>query len=567
MVERELKIPELMVSVPTRPIAFGDAFESSRMSEDDMKNAARFPEASPSSMSSGWQSEAMKLAQAPHVIAANLGLGAFRSQGMELLESIEELVSQEVFDLDTDVARFLRVASDAFSRFDEVSSALRAVPYVGAVLGVIVSVARTVKKSVEYRAPLPPQLKMDPVHDAEEVTAALQMIRSRGDWTPLFLPNEGPTNAEQGGWTMVQEDGGFRFGRGDRVTGFGCSPGDYFFVAKGVQARIGTKDVTIPNDSRTPRHSLILRKGQNPVSLRERVFSIGEWYPGLAALGRSVWSMINSPDSAAMFQVDGFALIEGWSNYHHSTARFKDAMDRWLGRELKNGSKRWKRDMIAGYLSHVGAAFHDVRRADGSVLSQEELLELALDANRRPVAQTVGMQAVRAASSLVKQQYAVSGTRLNALVSKDAPALVANRELRDHFLKKRAELQEVGRFDTVDLAEVPDESLRSKLVASRRTNPEGAQRPVGAPGAMGFADPVVVAREERWRREVELELIPKPPPMTGLGVPLVEPKPTQGSGRLLGATLVAAAGLGSVAFYAHRRRRAHRTRSARGSRP
>ena len=555
-----VKIPQLEVSVPTQPIAFGADFVTTRMSEDQLENAARLPEADPSVLEGPWQSEAMVLAQAPHVIAAELGLGNFRSLGQGTLDAIRALVSQDVFDHDTDVAPFLVKASEWVSRFDEVSEGLQSVPFVGMALGVIVSVAKTLRGALRNKAPLPPRLEMDPGLDAREVSRALGMIRTREDWTPLFLPKLAPVT-EYGGWTATPEQGSFVFGRGEGVE-FGCAPGDLFFVAKGVQARVSAADVTIPSRSRTPRRRLILRTGQNPATLRARVFSIGEWYPALAALGRSVWSMIGV-DSAAMFQVDGYALIERWGDYHHGTARFKHAMDRWLGEELSNGSKRWKREQIAGYLAHVGAAFHDARNSDGSPLSQRDLLELAVNANRRPVFETVGMQATRAASNLVIRQYAASKSPLNALVSKDAPALRANKDLREHFLQARSEQRRAGRFDSIDLEEVPDKDLRSKLTARRRTQPGGHTRPRGAlAGATSLADPGTL---EKWRRaRADLNAIPKPPPMTGFGVP-AEPGSTTRSGRVLAATLVAAAGIGGVAVVAHQRR-GSRTQAAGGRR-
>ncbi len=551
-----MKIPESAVSVPTRPIAFGDTFTTTRMSEAQLDNARRLPEASLNTLAGPWQQEAMKLAQAPHVIAANQGLGHFRSFGEKTLKSIGSLVSQEIFEEDTNLGRFLEHAPELFSSFDVISSALRSVPFVGMAVGTIVSVAQILTKALKYRVPWPPQLEMDPDNDAAEVDEALRMIRSGGNWTPLFLPPpRGPENDEQGGWAMFQEEGGFRFGRGGEGFGFGCAPGDLFFVAKGVQSRISTGDVTIPNDSRTPRHSLILRKGENPVSMRERVFSIGEWYPGLAALGRSVWSMVGTAHSAAMFQVDGYALIAAWSEYHHSTARFRDAMDRWLGRELSNGSKRWKREMIAGYLSNVGAAFHDVRTADGHLLSESQLLDLAMDANRRPVAETVGMQATRSASNLVMRQYAASGTRLNALVSKNSPALLGDKALREHFLKERATLLDADRFDGVELDEVPDKGLRNSLLARWRTNPEGPTVSAGLAGStLSFVDPVSAEKKRRQAAEIEWDTVPKPPTMTGLGVP-TEPEATAGSGKVLAATMVAAAGLAGTALVLHRRKR------------
>lgn len=548
------KIPELAVSVPARLVSFGGEFSTTRMSEDQLKNAALLPERDPSAVERPWQSEAMVLAQAPQVIAAGRGLGNFRSLGEGALRSIGTLVSQDAFDHDTNVVRFLEEAGAWVSNFDVATEALGSVPFVGMALGTIVSVATLLRRALRAGASLPPQLEMDPGSDVDEVNRALELIRTRGDWTPLFLPKPGPVDAEFGGWTTTPEDGGFKFSRGVGEE-YGCAPGDLFFVAKGVQARVSTADVTIPSSSRKPPRSLILRTGQNPTTLRERVFSLGEWYPGLAALGRSVWSMIGT-DSPAMFQVDGYALVEGWSAYHESTARFRSEMDRWLGRAMKNGSKRWKREQIAAYLAHVGAAFHDVRYASGDPLPEKALMELAMNANARPVAQTVGMQAARAGSNLVTRQYGAAETSINALVSKDAPALRANRDLREHFLRAREEQLRDGCFEDVDPREVPDKGLKSKLLAKRRTRSGADVRPLGADGK---------AKKQREREGARRKKIPRPPKMTGFGVP-AEAKSRSHDGLVLGATLVAAAGLGGAAVVVHRRRRPGLSRETAGRR-
>ena len=446
------------------------------------------------------------------------------------------------------MVRFLsESAPEAFSALDAIARGLGSISFVGSALGVMVSIAEVVLRSLRRVGPLPQPLKMDPAHDEVEVNDALNLLRGGGDWTPLFLPPSGDVGEPQGGWRMTQEEGGFRFGRGDgRGGGFGCAPGDLFFVARGVQARIGTGDVTIPNDSRRPRHSLILRKGQNPDSMRSLVFALGDWFPGLASLGRSVWSMVGTSSSATMFSVDAVALLRGWSAYHESTTRFRAAMDPWLGRKLDNGSKRWKREMIAAYLSNVAAAFHDVRDNDGRPLSRDALLELAMDANRRPVAETVGMQAMRAASSLLRRQHDAAGTVLNALVSKNAPALVSNETLRDHFLAERKRLQAAGRFDAVELSEVPDQGLREQLAKRRQASPA-----VGGPTS--FLDPASAARRRRDREGLgDLSRIAKPPEMTGLGV--VSQPDERGGGSMLAATLVAAAGLGGAVYVGTRTR-------------
>ena len=550
------KIPEFAVSVPARLTSFGGEFATTRMSEDQLENAAKLPESDPSVLEVPWQSEAVILAQAPHVIAAERGLANLRSLGQGTLDAIGTLVSQKTFDHDTDVMPFLQDAVNWVSTVDDMAEGLGSVPFVGMALGVIVGVAKILRRSLRSQAPLPPRLEMDPVLDQGEVNRALRLIRTSRDWTPLFLPKPGPVNAEFGGWTTTPEKEGFLFSRGTGIE-FGCAPGDLFFVAKGVQARVSTADVTIPNSSRRPPRSLILRTGDNPTTLRERVVSIGEWYPGLAALGRSVWSMIGT-DSPAMFQVDGFALVEGWSDYHESTARFRSEMDRWLGRKLRNRRKRWKRERIAEYIAHVGAAFHDVRYANGEPLSEKALLELAMNANARPVAQTVGLQAARAGANLVSRQYAAAKSPLNALVSKNAPALRANRELREFFLQERAEQRRAGKFDNIDLTEVPDERLKSKLLARRRTRPGDGAKPVRVGGGATLADPATLEKRRRERAGLK---IPKPPKMTGFGVP-AESKPTSRGGFILGATLVAAAGLGGAAVVAHRRKTSRSRRTA-----
>ncbi len=548
-----MSIAESDVAVPTRPIAFGDVFFTSRMSEVELENARRLPTKVPPALmplTAEWQQEALKLAQAPHVIAANAGLGNFRSLGKKSLDSILRIVSQQVFDEDSDMQRFLDVGAPLFSVFDQISIGLGSVPFVGSALNVIVSVVKMIM--ARGPVPLPPQLKMDPANDEREVNQALSMVRSMGDWTPLFLPHPGELSDDYGGWRMAQEEGGYRFGTGSGG-GFGCAPGDLYYVAKGVQARIGSGDVALPGGKK-PRHREFLTQGNNRNLLRTRVFSIGEWYPGLASLGRSVWSMVGTSDSTAMFQVDPLALITAWTKYSAALGKFRSSMDVWLGRRIGRKRSGPKRRLIAAYLSNVGAAFHDARMGDGSPLSTQQLLELALDANRRPLPETVGEQAVRASASLSRRQWAASGTTLNALVSKNAPALLARADLRDHFLRERKQLLDAGRFNHVDLSEVPDEILRQAIEERRR-------RGSAFGGPTEFVDAAATERDRRDREgwEDERRKIPTPPGMTGFGVP-DEPDVTGGGNSMLAATLVAAAGLGGTAVYLRSRSKSRRSR-------
>ena len=560
-----MRIREADVSVPARGIAFGDEFFSNRMSESQLDDARRLVDAgrqtaAGSPLAASWQREAMKLAQAPHVIAANRGLGHFRSLGQNTLKSIGKLVSQEVFDADSNTARFVELGASAFSVLDDVAGVLNSVPFVGAALGVTLGVVQTVLQATKSRVSLPPRLLMDPDHDLKVVNRALDMIRGGMDWTPLFLPS-GPESladaggSERGDWKIVEyeEGGGVTFHRGDSswITNFGCAPGDLFFVAHDVKSRISTANVTIPRDS-APPHSVVLRTGENPQSLRDLVFSLGEWYPGLAALGRSVWSMIGTAQSAAMFNVDGYRLIGAWSDYHHSLERYREYADSFLGRDLQRGGKGFKRDLIRVYLATVGAAFHDVRTADGNPLNQEQLLELALDANRRPVQETVGRQAARAASVLVERQYEALETPLNALVSKDATAF-RDKGLREHLHRERSRLLDAGKFDGVELDEVPDAGLRTAILNRLRTSPESPS----FDGPTGLADAGSVARDREQLAQVNWDAakVRRPLDMTGLGVP-VEPD-SEGGGSVLALSLLAAAGVGGAAAL-YLRNRKHR---------
>lgn len=560
-----MRIEESAVAFPSRGIAFGDEFETNRMSEDELVDARRLSEnilsnVGDSPLAGSWQAEAMKLAQAPHVIAANVGLGNFRSLGKKTLKSIGKLVSQEVFDADSDTARFASLGADAFSTLDDVAGALNSVPFVGVALGVTLTVVKQVLDHTTRKQNLPERLLMNPNRDRDRVNDALRMLRSGGDWTPLFLP-QGPENSadaggdEHGGWKIVEyEEGGgvtFRRGNSSWIANFGCAPGDLFFVAQDVKSRISTANVTIPRDS-APPHSVVLRTGENPQSLHELVFSMGEWYPGLAALGRSVWSMIGTAQSAAMFNVDGYRLIGAWSDYHHSLERYREYADSFLGRDLQRGGKGFKRDLIRVYLATVGAAFHDARTADGNPLNQEQLLELALDANRRPVQETVGRQAARAASVLVERQYEALETPLNALVSKEAPAF-RDKGLREHLHRERSRLLDAGKFDGVELDEVPDAGLRTAIQNRRRTSPELPS----FDGPTGLADAGSVARDREQLAQVNWDAskIRRPLDMTGLGVP-VEPD-SEGGGSVLALSLLAAAGVGGAAAL-YLRNRKHR---------
>lgn len=495
----------------------------------------------------------MELAQAPHVIAANRGLGNFLSLGAKTTDSIYRLVSQDVFEFDSDTTRFVSSAADVFSTFDAIATGLNTVPFVGVALGATLRIVETVIRKTRAEVELPPALLMDPKRDESLVNSALGLLRSGADWTDLFLPAES-AGGDHGGWRIAEHDaeGGLLFSRGLPSDGrFGCAPGDLFFVAAGVKSRIPTANVTIPRDS-APPHSVVLRTGENPQSLRDLVFSLGEWYPGLAALGRSVWSMIGTAQSAAMFNVDGYRLIGAWSDYHHSLERYREYADSFLGRDLQRGGKGFKRDLIRVYLATVGAAFHDVRTADGNPLNQEQLLELALDANRRPVQETVGRQAARAASVLVERQYEALETPLNALVSKDAPAF-RDKGLREHLHRERSRLLDAGKFDGVEIDEVPDAGLRTAIQNRRRTSPELPS----FDGPTGLADAGSVARDREQLAQVNWDAakIRRPLDMTGLGVP-VEPD-SEGGGSVLALSLLAAAGVGGAAAL-YLRNRKHR---------
>ncbi|MCR9162868.1 MAG: hypothetical protein ACE37F_14210 [Nannocystaceae bacterium] len=503
------------------------------------------------------QRNATVLAQAAQAFAADQGLSLPTGLGDVGFGALLEAVGQKAFDHDASI-RTLAV-DGALSTIDTlVEGPLAAIPFVGAAALVIWNVVQAVYAAAGNESALPPLFRMNPVDDDQDTKAAIARVKGEhlsDDWTPIFLPRG------RDEWKMQQNDGGWQFWR-DAEDGYdasmdrlGCAPGDLFYVDNGlVQSRITSDNVTIPSNARSPRWSNVLQTGENPQSFHSLVFPTGQWYPSLSAFGRSVWSMVGTRGSTALFQIDAAKVADEWAQFATATAYFRADMDRASQGRLSNLSKPQKRDQIAGFLSNFAASLHTLRVRDdeGNLreLSQEQLIAAALDPAKRSSDETVGKQAIRHANNLEKRQRQAAKTPLNALVTKDAPALRGNADLRQHFMRHRSMQLDAGKFDGVALDDVPDPVLRQRLEERQRRPDDGLPTT--------FASPDKVADQQAMRREFQasLKTIDRPLGFGGFGA---EPDPDDRTGGGFGLAVagLAVAGLagGGALLYRSRRRR------------
>jgi len=542
------KIKSGDVAVGSRGVAFDPgSFISNRMSESQYNNANRnFTKAKISKFfADDWTRESMQVTQSPFVMAANTGKVAIDTLGKIPVEKVRDIVSQVAWDKDTNLPRLAGLARKALASASFVDGAVQfsgAIPFFGMAVSVIQTIGDVVAARFKDNAPRPERFTYDPKFDRDLSIELMKIVKRGEDWTRIFMPAYNvDLDGAWGGWRAVNESNGMRFDRllqGDR--GIGCTPGDMFYVDQGFQSVIGTADVTIKGGhGEDPVHSLIVREGNNPRAMLERTYSLSDWWPATAAAGRSVWSMVTANNSPAMFQVDGLALVTAWARWHRALGYFKDRMYAKLGEEMfyDPRGKKWQREQIASYLSHVAAAFHDVRRPDGSpITSQDDFMEIVLHTANKPKENTVGVNASRAAASLVKRQLEASKTVLNALVSKDAPAFNTDANLREFFRSERERLLESGRFDGVLLSDVPDKDLRDRIKA---------RGGVGASmESFDLADPVMMERQRQMQREFnsQFDKLPKAPPMTGFGV-------EDGGSGGLALALAGAAAVGGIGWW------------------
>ena len=543
-----------------------DRFDSGLLSEGELLNLARFPTRDDSQEQLGnesnprvsrtLQGNAVALAQAATAIATERGLSGLDSLGEDSFGAIARLVGQETFLHDANVKAL--VAGGAQSIIDSlVAGPMASVPFVGAAASLLWNIGITIFKANGRESSLPPMLRLNPDGDNRATRDAVAILKDEefNDWTPIFLPTT------RGLWGLRPEEGGTHLSArqpageyAPDVWRLGCAPGDLFYVDAGFQSRITKGDVTIPSNARKPKYRNFLQTGDNPDAMHRLAFPLSEWFPSLSALGRSVWSLVGTRESVAMFQVDALKVAGEWDEFADSTASFRQLMDEQLDKRVANYGKDYKRGVIARNLGNYAAALHTLRHRTSNdklrELSRDELLAAALDPAKRAGADSVGRQAVKHAKHLHTRQIQAAKTPLNALVSKNAPALRNNPDLRETFMRHRTAQLDAGKFDGLSLDDVPDARLRERIL--ERTSPSVR---TGAP--TGFADPGKVEQQRRIAKEVQwsLESIDRPLGFGGYGAEQDPDDETGGGYGLAIAGLVATAGLAAGGVALARRRR------------
>ncbi len=539
--------------------AFSLQYASSLPTEAELENAAADPLGDPLTerrqdplFARKLQRDAVALGQAAQVLAVNGGSAAFASLGAGPMNQALKAVGESAFQSDIAVDR---LASGAASIIDGAMTSLGSVPFVGMAAGVIFAAVEFVYRfaGAGYREKRPPLYQMGPTKDENETVRALEMLKDGDAWTRLFLPKtvavlelegggalppgygtDGP-HPTIGGWEERAADGGWEFQRPlAEPTGrrFGCAPGSLTYVDDGVQARIAASDCTVPS-KREPRYIDALRAGKNLEVMLDLVFPRGDWLPSLSALARAVWAVAGQSSSTAMFNINAAKVADEWQAFEDSMVEWRGFLQRVHGSDydarLPQLSKEARRRHIALFLARVGAAHHD-----RIAVTDRATLEVSITGRKPSSGQTVGKKSVEHARRLEERQRAAVKTTLNALVSKDAPAFRSSKALRDSLLTERQALLAAGKFDAVEIGEVPDPGLRERILERRPAR------------GNGFADPTYLERARR-KRQLEAWLIRKSiPAPVGFDDPLPGGD-SGGAGLWLGLAAIAA-GLGYVAL-------------------
>lgn len=477
--------------------AFELRFSSTIESEGGIENAALDPSRVASRDADRFarfiQEDAVSLTQAVQVFSVNRGFGALASLSETPLKPVRKLVSQAAFEKDRLVEAL--VSGGVSSVIDGVLKSTGSVPFVGLAADVIWSAVQLVYTFAGpgYREKRPPLFQMSPSKDSNETSDALSVLSDSRDWTGLFLPRtrgaSGDALPGAPGWRESERDGGWQFIRPlvdddeqrDDVQRFGCAPGTIDYVDVGVQSRVTTDEATLPS-KRKPRYSDVLKAGKNLQAARDLTFGLGQWLPSLSALARATWATCGQSNGTALFNIDAKRVRDEWSLWNDSMAAWRSFLMSVHGKRydahLPDLGESARRRHIAIFLARVAAAHHD--RTDITGVSQ---LRSSITNGLPDVGTTaVGKRAAAHASQLLKRQQVAIRTSLAALVSANAPAFASSPRLRERLLEERARLLAAGKFDAVELDEVPDVNLRRRIqerlerAGARRTDPAAQER-------------------------------------------------------------------------------------------
>lgn len=555
------------------------SFDSGLPSEMELQNAALDPlskerrdEDGGPVLAGGLQRNAVTLAQAVNVIAANRNLIGQHSLGSGALAGINDLVSSKTFRHDGILSNVLDLGVSYLDT--AVVEALGSVPYVrmaAAAIKLLVEVAKLFDDA-NFREGRPPLFQMTPRADTDRTISALEMLDTEDDWTRLYLPRTEAWSAFSGGATQALPDtdqtnpcqrwpieeiaeNGMAFSRkplrGGGPPNFGVAPGSLDYVDDGAQSRIVESDITLPSQ-KNPTYANALDAGENLDAVSKLTFGRGEWMPSLSALGRAVWAMLGTNATTTLWAVDASKVESAWAEWHESMVWWRCFNEWTYGKGLSTTlpttmGKEVTRSHIAVALSRLGAAQHDRLALAGTSGSERaRRMRVLLVGRAADRGRSVGSESAKHAQRLAARQKSACGTVLGALVSADAPAFrgQSNKALRDHLLRERAQMLDAGKFDAVDLADVPDPNLRYRITERARS---GGVR----------TDAAAIERADK-KRKLEAWVIRTqvPDPLEFSGGVASDPEDESGGGYGLAiAGLLATAGLTAGGVALARRRR------------
>lgn len=486
------RIPQKKFSDAARA-AFNGTYDSPFIGQDTLENIQKSARAyaNDGSYAKASARSALTLAQAV------VGISGERTQlPKSSLSAAFKLISQNSWVKDS--AKFLKLAQEFPSGIlgivdTALSQSLAAIPVVGAIGSLTLSLVRVIRTMRERSAPqyIEP-FRLDKDGDSAETSLWLGYLSQGSNWTRLFLPpRKGPFDLRIEAADRVEFQQ--KTPRSDSAhMGGGILPGTLARSVDHVVARWPKEMVAIPKPKSgkevTPNDLI----DANRDLLDNLVYDAGNLTPSLQRLGAATWAAATSRMSTSMFNIATDPIIRAWFEYSKELDRFADFVmkdNSKLGAVFTTQQRRARM-----YLAAVGLS-----RSDDVVGAGE-----ALVAGKR---YNYAGVATRHCQHLAKMQREMLETPLVATASVKQAAFKDNAELLEKLKRNRKKMLDAGKLDNVHLDDIVDKDFRSKVLASRRSSPDApvATSPTTSTSTITRAQIARELQKKKIRRGLDFE--------------------------------------------------------------
>lgn len=430
------------------------------------------------------------------------------------------------------------------------AEATTAVPILGWIVELGLAMYEGIRFALEYNKDekRPPGEAIEFSRDGNEVmTANLISAAKESDWTVLFSPPSvnGRWTMERVTWTPGGNGEGWAFGTPDEG-GWGLMPG--------LAECVGTLTTA-------DRYTNYQFPDRSPVQLFGAEFDIpptsttGSLRPSARQVSVLLWQALMKP-SAAMYQIDPFAILTAWSDYYDGLAEFAETLKTEKGIENVTQGKfnkyvaRGNNPKVPYNIAKIATTYLPYRsQKDGSIQFASPETVPKYDTSAQIAGAPKGVSLDKLASvigrpltytyvDLIKyvlrlhfeRSLASLETLVCAYVPPDAPMLRASQLHQEKWREMRARLLNHEAVADVELDLIPDADYRSEVSGRQRIagfQPEGiglvgngARKPIRTPPG---AAPTVDGSPTP-------DMPDSPPP----GLPPRPQQPTKGVGGWLG---------------------------------